>query len=240
MKKPVFRWLSRLQRLCLLCQCPIAMPKNPHGYEGTCHTCFHKLMRNVSCCCRCALPLPRDQHGQTCGRCLQTPPPYQQACVPLLYHPDLSSFIFRLKKQDKAVGALASLLLSQVLSSQESAMDVIVPIPLHWQRDLQLGGNGNRMLSARLANTLGLKHLPHGLVRYKKTQAQKTLDYAQRKANVRGSFRVKQPVAGLHVVLVDDVITTQATMTEAAKTLLAEGAASVTAAALARTPFIAK
>jgi ComF family protein len=115
--------------------------------------------------------------------------------------------------------------------------DVIVPVPLHWWRRLQRGYNQ----SAAIAHGLGVGlHLPCRylwLWRVRNTPSQRTLTASQRWDNVRGAFRARPGLrlTGRHVLLVDDVMTTTATASEAARALLRTGAAQVSVAVLART-----
>jgi len=113
--------------------------------------------------------------------------------------------------------------------------DVVVPVPLHPSRQRLRGYNQSALLGAQLANRLGLTHAPGALIRVRPTAPQVGLDAAARRQNVRDAFRCPDPAAvrGLNVWLVDDVGTTGATVTEAARVLRRAGARQIWAVAVA-------
>jgi ComF family protein len=114
--------------------------------------------------------------------------------------------------------------------------DVVIPVPLHWFRHWRRGYNQAETLAAAAAQGLRLPCLPRCLRRIRNTPKQ-TLQSApsQRRANVRGAFVARQSraLAGKRVLLIDDVLTTGATASEAARALRSAGAASVAVAVLA-------
>lgn len=114
--------------------------------------------------------------------------------------------------------------------------DLVVPIPMHWSRRIRRGTNSSEILAESVAGTLRAPLLLGVLVRRRNTLPQKDLKPRERFRNVRGAFGVKPgyDFRGLRVLLVDDILTTGATCSEAAGTLLRSGAASVAAAVLAR------
>jgi ComF family protein len=119
---------------------------------------------------------------------------------------------------------------------RETAFDVIVPMPLHWIKQWRRGFNQ----SADLAREIGRKwNVPvRSLIRRKKaTRPQAGLTNAKRRANMQGAFTITRgkPLAGLRVLLVDDVVTTGATASACARVLKRAGAAHVALLALART-----
>jgi ComF family protein len=110
-------------------------------------------------------------------------------------------------------------------------------VPLHWRRHLARGYNQAERIARPLAALLELP-FSTALSRGRATPPQSLLDRTQRLANLRRAFRVPRPqeVRGLHLLLVDDVATTGATLDAAAETLKRAGAAAVTALVAARTP----
>ena len=104
-------------------------------------------------------------------------------------------------------------------------IDVVCAVPLHWQRHLQRGYNQAALLARRLAKSQGIPY-QRLLSRPRATQQQAKLDADARLDNISGAFRAK-PATGKRVLLVDDVLTTRATTTECALTLLEAGAACV-------------
>jgi ComF family protein len=128
---------------------------------------------------------------------------------------------------------LSRLLLAAV--ARTTRFDAIVPMPLHWLRRWHRGFNQAELLARGLARPLGIPVVP-ALVRARATAPQAGLTRAQRRANVSGSFRVRRhaAVAGAHVLLVDDVMTTGATLSAAASALKRAGARRITAITIAR------
>jgi ComF family protein len=118
----------------------------------------------------------------------------------------------------------------------EAGADVIVPIPMFWRRRLRRGKNSPDTLAKCLGRSLGIPVRPSILVRCRNTSPQASLTPSRRFENVRGAFRVRRPasVTGTRVLLVDDVLTTGATCSEAAKTLKKAGATMVAVAVVAR------
>jgi ComF family protein len=112
---------------------------------------------------------------------------------------------------------------------------VVIPVPLHWWRRFRRGYNQAEVLSAAVARSLGMEHRPGWLRRTRPTASQVGLSKSDRRANVRGAFRAARSarLAGATVLLVDDVLTTGATASEAARALKAAGARAVYTAVLA-------
>lgn len=112
---------------------------------------------------------------------------------------------------------------------------VVIPVPLHWWRRFRRGYNQAETVAAAVARHLGAEHRPGWLRRVRPTVSQVGLSASERRANVRGAFRATRSarLAGATVLLVDDVMTTGSTASEAARALKAAGAGTVYAAVLA-------
>jgi ComF family protein len=128
--------------------------------------------------------------------------------------------------------------LSQLLSRAlplDRTFDVISPMPMHWRKRWERGFNQAELLAEPIAKRLGQK-LSTQLRRQRRTKAQAGLSEAQRSANLKNSFCVKNPEAirGRRILLVDDVFTTGATLRAATEALKASGASHVSALVLAR------
>ena len=114
------------------------------------------------------------------------------------------------------------------------AADLVLPVPLHWFRHHRRGFNQSAVLAAALAGRLGIPCQPGRLKRWRHTAEQKSLQGERRVENVKGAFRVRpgSDLAGKTIILVDDVLTTGATASEAAKPLRALGPKCIVLAVL--------
>ncbi len=221
------RWL--LPPRCLLC--------GDAGHAGLdlCGDCAAELPRNASCCARCALPLPLP--AALCGRCQRHPPPWDAAWAPFRYGWPLDRLESRFKfSRDLAAGrSLVALWRGQ--SRPIALPEVLVPVPLHRARLRQRGYNQALELARPLARALGVSLRHDLLARTRSTAAQSELDAPTRRRNVRGAFVVRAEAAlPAHVAVLDDVMTTGATLAECARVLKRAGVARVDVWALARAP----
>jgi ComF family protein len=116
---------------------------------------------------------------------------------------------------------------------RDRQFDAVTPVPLHWRRRWQRGFNQSELLAQAIARRRGIP-LIRALRRGAATQAQAGLSNAQRRENVAAAFRARRRVAGLRILLIDDVMTTGATAGACARALKKAGAKSVSLAALAR------
>jgi ComF family protein len=223
----VGHWL--LPPRCLLC--------GDAGYAGLdlCRDCAAELPRNASCCARCALPLPMP--AALCGRCQRQPPPWEAAWAPFRYGWPLDRLETRFKfGRDLAAGrSLVALWRGQ--PRPLALPEVLVPVPLHRVRLRQRGYNQALELARPLARGLGVPLRHDLLARTRSTAAQSELDAPTRRRNVRGAFvvRSEDPLPA-HVAVLDDVMTTGATLAECARVLKRAGVARVDVWALARAP----
>jgi ComF family protein len=114
--------------------------------------------------------------------------------------------------------------------------DLLVPVPLHRRREHERGFNQALLLARRLGRAWDRPVRDDVLVRVVATPSQTALEAPQRRANVRGAFRLRRPelIAGRHVIVVDDILTTGATVSECARVLQGGGAATVGILAAAR------
>ncbi len=168
----------------------------------------------------------------------QTPGPLMRALALWRYEPPLDAVILALKfRRLDYLGRHLALELARALGSELDAVDLVVPIPLHWTRRVVRGFDQAERIAAPLAETLNLP-FARTLSRRRPTRAQARLGRRSRLTNLAGAFRVFRPrtIAGLRILLVDDVTTTGATLEAAAEALMLAGAASVVGLAVARTP----
>lgn len=217
---------------CRLCHAPTT------GGAALCHACRTALPLLQHPCPVCALPLPPSAPpDRPCGECLADPPPFSQALVPLLYREPLNTLISRFKYHHAlADGRLLGDLLGAAVVQARRRVDLIVPVPLHAARLRERGFNQAGELARRVSAASGIAWHPTLLARRHDDAHQREAGRRRRKANVRNAFSCSEPVPGLRIALVDDVITTGATARAAARALQQAGAAWIEVWAVARTP----
>ncbi len=201
--------------------------------EILCEDCRRDLPRLPSPRCpRCALASPQ---GALCGRCLADPPRYDETVAALSYQFPADALIHALKFRGEL--ALAPLLGRRLLEEIRSStrIDLVVPVPLSAARLRGRGYNQALELARPLAARLGAPLDFGACERSREAPPQMELPWAERAKNVRGAFRCVRPLAGASVAVVDDVMTTGATLDEIAGALKAAGALSVANWVVART-----
>ncbi|MFK2878247.1 ComF family protein [Rhodanobacter hydrolyticus] len=222
-----WRWL--LPWRCLLC--------GAAGADGMdlCADCAAEVPRNRTCCVRCALPLATT--AAVCGECVRRAPPWDAAWAPFRYGWPLDRLESRFKfGRDLAAGrTLATLWRREAMSLPKP--ELLLPVPLHRVRLRQRGYNQARELAKPLGRHLGVPLRHDVLSRCRGTTAQTDLDAAGRRRNVRGAFVLRAGIAlPAHVAILDDVMTTGATLAECSRVLKRAGVQRVDVWALARAP----
>ena len=230
----ISRSIDRHLARCLLCG------SGDEVRFGICEPCQQDLPSLGHACQRCAIPLA-DRADRQCADCLQQPPPQTNSHATWTYAYPVSQLVQRFKyRRDLAAGRTLAELTAEQLKKQmsgEQRPDLLVPVPMHWRKQLFERGYNQAQL---IADILGKHwHIPvdaRALRKIAATGSQQKLNRTQRLKNLARSFEAHPKVQGLHIGLVDDVITTGATQEAAAQSLLDVGAARVTSIALARTP----
>jgi len=206
------------------------------GAGDLCRDCAAELPRIGSACCHCGLPLA--DRGP-CGACLRRPPPYSRCLSPFLYEAPVSQLITAFKYEGRfSYGrALSRQLCDCVRAAGAHAdIDLLLPVPLHWRRRWTRGFNQAEIIADELGRALGLPAPTRRLRRLRAAPAQQGLGARERSRNLRAAFGARGRFDGLHIALIDDVVTTGATAAELTRLLLAAGAASAQVWCLARTP----
>jgi len=226
--------LDQLRHFILPLRCLLCGDAGAHGLD-LCAACAAELPRNRACCARCALPLPAP--AALCGQCLRRPPPWQAAWAPFRYGWPLDRLESRFKfGADLAAGRVLATLWQRE-PRPPSLPPALLVVPLHRQRLRQRGYNQALELARPLARALGVPLHGDALRRVRPTGAQTERDAADRRRNVRGAFAVREGTAlPAHVALLDDVMTTGATLAEATRVLRRAGVRRVEVWALARAP----
>lgn len=166
-------------------------------------------------------------------------PHIDHALVPFHYAYPIDHFIRALKFRGERVFArvMGELLARAVRHSRRPLPETLVPVPLHSSRYRSRGFNQAQEIARYAGARLNLPVDHHALVRVIATREQSGLTLAERRLNIRGVFRVIRPLRARRVALVDDVLTTGGTASEAARTLRAGGAAEIELWGLARVAF---
>ena len=227
----LYRWAIKAlyPPSCLLC-----------GMEGArglelCATCFGELPWNRRPCPLCAAPLPPDAEEQLCGNCLKTLPAWDEAKSPLSYAYPVDKLIQRFKFDgDLPTGRLLGELLADYLAAGGERPDCIIPVPLHPSRLKERGFNQAVELARPVAKRLKIPVRLDICERVRATAVQSKLDAVERKKNLRDAFAMKRSVDGLHVALLDDVVTTGVTAQVLTTALKDAGAKRITLWSVAR------
>jgi len=230
----VYIWLKNVQT-CLLCD------EQTDADTSVCMACERELPWLIDQCERCALPMPMS--GLTCAQCTRQSPAFNEVVVPWLYDFPIDALVTRFKHQGKwPLGRLLAELLGRTLQYRydegHPRPDVLIPVPLASKRMRQRGYNQAAMLAQWLSRALQLPIDERTVRRVKETPAQQGLDAKARKRNLREAFAVIDPVrvAGKHIALIDDVLTTGSTADTLARLMIKAGARQVDVYCLARTP----
>jgi ComF family protein len=219
---------------CLKCGVEVA------GAGGLCARCWRGItFLGAPCCAGCGLPFAYDLGADAlCAACLRAPPAFGRARAALRYDDDSRRLVLAFKHGDRlhlapAFGAWMRRAGAALLGEA----DLVVPVPLHWTRLFARRYNQAAVLAHALTGAGGPPVGADWLVRRRRTPSQGKRNAQARRRNVAGAFALRpgRSVAGRHVVLVDDVFTTGATLNECARVLLRAGAARVDALTLART-----
>lgn len=227
--------------LCFPPRC-VACAKLTETADSFCAECFAAIrFIDDPCCVLCGFPFEFDLGEQSlCGYCMHDPPPYDTARAVFHYDDATRRMIARFKYQDCTQRApVFGRLLARAGRELTAKSQVIIPVPLHLRRMFQRKYNQSALLAFAVADHCCLPVLPDGLLRVRHTQPQAGLTRPQRLDNVRGAFRVNHRQAaylkGKSVLLIDDVITTGATIHHCTKLLKSAGVAKVHVLTLAKT-----
>lgn len=191
-------------------------------------------------CACCGLPLPDAFDDETlCGDCWRASPPYERARVACVYDDASRKLILPFKHADRTdlLPTLLNLMRSSATPLVEDA-DIIAPVPLHWTRLLSRRYNQSALIANKLARSGNVQSIPDLVVRKKRTASQGGRSRSGRLRNIKGVFRIRARHRAIlrdrRVLLVDDVMTTGATVSEVSRVLLRAGAGRVDVVTFAR------
>jgi ComF family protein len=234
------RWPQALARALLPSSCALC---GGCGGQVVCTPCRQQYVEARPRCMRCANPLPDRDAASLCGSCLADPPSFDSTVVAADYALPLDQLVLQLKFGGRLALApwFAQLLRDAVLARPDFVLpELLCPVPLGPRRLVERGFNQALEIARPLAVSLGVPLQPRLALRALDTRAQSGVSPREREQNMRGAFSIAPEmldlVAGRHVGVVDDVMTSGHTLDELASTLKQAGAARVSNLVFARTP----
>ncbi|MEA3108555.1 MAG: hypothetical protein QOI88_3160 [Gammaproteobacteria bacterium] len=223
-----------LPQVCGSCREPVSAP-------GLCAACWSKLSFIAPPYCeRLGIPFAHDPGpGILSMEAIADPPAYHRARAAVRFDDISQTLVHGLKYGDRL--DLAPTMGSWMANAGRELLNdanALFPVPLHWRRQWARRFNQSALLCEVIAKSSGVPVVHGALRRVKATPQQVGLTQSERATNVQGAFRVppaeKAAVAGRHILLVDDVLTTGATLDACARVLLRAGAAQVDVLVFAR------
>ncbi|WP_296934792.1 ComF family protein [uncultured Marinobacter sp.] len=220
--------------LCVACL-------SANAFNGLCQPCRDDLPVNRWHCRCCALPLAFPSSELLCGDCLKHPPPFDRSCIPWRYQYPLDGMIGRYKYNGQRkfgrplISDFAGFLEKSLHHGGATRPEVLVPAPMDAKRRRQRGFNQAQDIAETIGAQLNIPVAPGLVQRVRQVRAQRELNREARLANLRGVFEVTSTVPE-RVAIVDDVVTTGATVRVLASVLRDAGAREIQVWALARTP----
>lgn len=221
---------------CLLC----CLPSNN---KLICTHCHAVLIQDRPCCQHCGLSLPKSQ--PFCGDCLKQFHLFTQLHALADYQKPYPTLIkkFKYKKQLIYGELLAFLLIKSIIRNisfqQIAQIDYLLPAPLHKQKHQQRGFNQAQLLAQQISRQLHLPVLLDTVKRHKQTLAQEGLSLQKREANLKNAFTIhpeqKTKLSGSYIVIIDDVVTTGATVNNLCQVLLQAGVGRIDVWCICRT-----
>ena len=219
--KEFFNWLFPSK--CLICSCEVV--------ENSifCPECFSKItIIDYPFCKTCGKMFETSfDDDMVCNTCLKYQRSFEKARSLFLYNEISKQIIMKVKRQsDDSVARVCAKMLFSKYRDLFTNADFIIPVPSHWSRLLSRGFNPSDIIAGELSKVSGVP-VRRVLKRVRKTQYQRNKGISERFENVRDAFDCKLPLQGKIVILVDDVMTTGATLNECAATLKRYGCVKV-------------
>jgi ComF family protein len=238
------RWTGALLDLVFPPFCAVCRASLSDQRRGPlCAPCWDALERIGPPWCRiCGVPMTaalRPTDTPLCGECRLRPPVFAYARAGARYGDVAREALHALKFKGRRelAGPLADLIVEGGTTRlPKGRPDLLVPVPLHPRRHRERGFNQASLLARRLGQAWGVPVRDDVLARVVATASQTALEATARRSNVRNAFRLRRPemVAGRHVIVVDDILTTGATLSECVLTLHAGGAEIIGVLTVAR------
>lgn len=222
-----------LPGFCVLCHQP------SQRKIDICQSCEDTLAFNKTACRQCALPTV--QAVTSCGECLQYSSPFDRTVSAFEYKDDIRLLVRGFKYKTKlAYGRVISQLLAESIRASyhnDTMPELLLPVPLHWWRLFWRGFNQAQAICHHLSQQLNLEYNIVALKRTRATRQQNRLNRKQRLHNLKQAFSLDDNIKlPKHIALVDDVMTTGATVTRLSELLKKQGVERVDVWTIARTP----
>jgi ComF family protein len=232
-----YNLISKLLNILYPSRCPLCGNEpDVFHHSPICVSCWSKIKRYTGPSCSiCAMPFS-SEYSMFCGQCLKKEPPFSKVTNYGLYEGVLAEAINQLKfhglkRLSKPLGRL-------LLSLDLPKMDGIVPVPLNIKRLRERGFNQSLLIARVISKTMKVPLLMNILLKKKETPPQIGLSAKERLSNLKDAFEANGDIKGFRLLLVDDVMTTGATVTGCSRQLLKAGAKEVVVLTLARSSMM--
>jgi len=227
------RFMDGLLNLLFPSSCPLCLGASDNRlFNPICTVCWQGIEKYDGPACRICGVMVVSKHATICEECLETRPAFSKVRYYGIYEGTLREAIHLLKFG--GIKRLAKPLAVLAAGVCAHNVDAVVPVPLSKTGLIRRGFNQTAELGRHIASLLKIDMMPDALRKTVETLPQTEVSGRERLTNVRGAFAASGQLAGMRVLLVDDVITTGATVRECSKVLLKAGAAGVTVVAPAR------
>lgn len=210
-------WLVPLR--CFTC----AKVLTENNTSAVCDACYVHLPFQENACNRCGQTIATQ--SDACGRCIKQTPPFDRCFCAFQYTSPIDEIIqaYKYSAHPEYAQKLALLFADEIISAGLPRPDVLIPVPLHRKRLFSRGYNQAALLSNHLAKILDIPCKTNALIKVNATAPQASLSLKARRRNVHGCFRLRKKIQGKHVAIIDDVLTTGATVSEISKVLKRNG-----------------
>jgi len=188
-----------------------------------CSTCHTQLLYLDQHCSLCGFALPK--HTDHCGRCLTQPPAYDHYFCAFQYQSVIRDLIcqFKYSGRPELAKPLAALFMHELHAKDIGLPDLIIPVPMHLNKLRQRGFNQSALLAKQLSKKMAIPYSDKIIKKHQHTPPQAELNHKQRLNNIKGSFVINKSLHAKNVAIIDDVVTTGATMHEMTKILRKSG-----------------
>lgn len=206
-----------------------------------CKDCHKKITFNRNFCSLCAYPLSEGIEDLICGNCLKNKPLFTKTIAPLIYDGLVRDILISAKFNRKYF--FIERLIDQIFQDCEylfehiESAEAIIPVPLSRKRLIERGYNQSVIIGEYLAKKLNKPLILNNLIKIKDTQPQSQLGEKERFSNVKNAYVLKKTINFSKIILVDDIITTSATVSEVTKVLKKGGVNEIYIFSLCRATF---